>query len=72
VTVIEGLATIVVGLVAPFLLYDSIERSKWLSEDEKRYLRARLAIDRQGRVKGKFKKLYFWQAVKDYKIWMTS
>ena len=70
--VIEGLATVLIGLIAPLVLYDSIERSKWLDQDEKRYLRARLAMDRQGRVKGKFKKIYLYQALKDYKIWMCA
>jgi MFS family permease len=64
--------TIVIGIISPFLIYDSIERSKWLDEDEKRYLRTRLTMDRQGRVKGKFKKLYLMQALKDYKIYACS
>lgn len=69
--VIEGIATVLIGFAAPFLLYDSVERSKWLREDEKRYMRARLAMDRQGRVKGPYKSLYLKQALTDYKIWMT-
>lgn len=70
--VIEGLMTILIALASPFLIHDSIESSKWLDQDEKRFLRTRLAMDRQGRVKGNFKKLYLKQALTDYKIWACS
>lgn len=70
--IIEGIATVIIGFVAPFLLQDSIERSKWLDPEEKRFLRTRLSMDRQGRDKGPFKKLYLKQALTDYKIYMLA
>lgn len=70
--VIEGLMTVVIAVISPFLIHDSIESSKWLDADEKRFLRTRLAMDRMGRVKGPFKKLYLKQALTDYKIWACS
>lgn len=35
---LEGAATVALGLTVPFLLVDSPAKSKWLTEDEKRYL----------------------------------
>lgn len=71
-TVLEGLGTVALAFIAPWLIHDSIESSKWLDEDEKRFLRVRLSMDRQGRSKGPFKSLYVRQAFKEYKIWMCA
>lgn len=35
---LEGAATVALGLLVPFLLPDTAEGSKWLDEDEKRYM----------------------------------
>lgn len=56
----------------PFLLPDSIERVKWLSDDERRYLARRIHHDRQGRDKGPFKWRYVKQVMKDPRIWLMS
>jgi hypothetical protein len=37
-TLVEGAATIALGLSVPFLLVDSPKTAKWLSPDESRYL----------------------------------
>jgi hypothetical protein len=41
----EGIATVVIGCAIPFLLVDSADRSKWLDDDEKRYIK--LAVQLQ-------------------------
>ncbi|OJD28759.1 major facilitator superfamily transporter [Diplodia corticola] len=46
--ILEGLLTVVVSLIFFFLLPNFPEDAKWLSEDEKKYVKARLQAD-QGR-----------------------
>nr|WP_043287296.1 MFS transporter [Paraburkholderia oxyphila] len=47
---LEGLASLGVGVAAPFLLYDRIESVRWLSSDEKACLAVELARDAATRV----------------------
>lgn len=47
--IIEGLATVVLGAASFFLLLDSPRRSKWLEEDEIRFLELQRFI-KEGRV----------------------
>ena len=42
---IEGSLTIGVGLIVPFLIPDFPEKAKWLSEDDKKFVHARLVAD---------------------------
>ncbi|CCF36649.1 hypothetical protein CH063_01541 [Colletotrichum higginsianum] len=41
---IEGAVTIAAGLAMPFLILDTPEKAKWLSEDEKRFIDLRLRL----------------------------
>ncbi|BCS22289.1 uncharacterized protein APUU_30514S [Aspergillus puulaauensis] len=41
---IEGAVTVTAGLVMPFLIIDTPERAKWLSDDEKRFVDLRLRL----------------------------
>lgn len=68
--IVEGIFTVAFGLVAPLLVPNTIELSKWLDADEKRYLRRRIHLNRGGRDKGPFQWLYVRQAFGDYKTWM--
>jgi MFS family permease len=69
---IEGAVTIAVGLVVPFLIVDNPERAKWLSEDEKIFVKNRLVADgvisttEEG---DKFSWPLFFGAVFDWKVW---
>lgn len=45
---VEGLMTMLVAIVAYFTLTDSISSARWLIEDEKRYLEARLRSEMVG------------------------
>jgi MFS family permease len=69
---IEGAVTIAVGLIVPFLIVDSPERAKWLSEDEKDFVKSRLVAD--GVISSteegdKFSWPLFFGAVFDWKVW---
>ncbi|KAM0750752.1 MFS general substrate transporter [Meredithblackwellia eburnea MCA 4105] len=68
--IVEGMFTVVCGFIAPFFVPDSIEQSRWLDVDEKRYLARRIHLNRAGKDKGPFKWLYVRQAFGDYKTWM--
>uniref|UniRef100_V5EG15 Permease of the major facilitator superfamily n=2 Tax=Kalmanozyma brasiliensis (strain GHG001) TaxID=1365824 RepID=V5EG15_KALBG len=45
---IEGLITIIVAIIGYFTLTDSISSARWLSEDEKKFLQARLKSELVG------------------------
>jgi MFS family permease len=68
---IEGSLTIGVGLIVPFLIPDFPEKAKWLSEDDKKFVHARLVADgvitstEEG---DKFSWKLFFSAVFDWKV----
>lgn len=74
--ILEGAATVAMGLLVPFLLPDSPERANWLTPEEKQFLRHRLEQD-SGTKAGKvetldhFKFKYLVAAFSDWKIWFT-
>lgn len=73
--ILEGLATITIGLVTFFVLVDSPERSqKWLDEDERRFLRIQGWL-KEGRdpavadaVQGQWRR-DLWSVLKDWRCW---
>jgi MFS transporter, ACS family, tartrate transporter len=44
---VQGLLTVIVGAVIPFVLPDEVDNAKWLSRDEKRWLRAQLSAEEE-------------------------
>ena len=74
--ILEGIVTVLTGIVVLFALPDSIERAKWLSAEEKRFLRYRLEQDtgtKEGRVNTteKFQLRYLTAALTDWKLWFS-
>lgn len=61
---VEGLASLIVGFAAFFLLHDRIDSVRWLSADEKALLKADLADDARSRpeetVRGAFASARVW------------
>lgn len=64
---IEGLASLVVGIVAFFVLQDRIDTVKWLSDDEKRLLTADLAADAGTRAHHSVREVFG-----NPKVWLLS
>jgi sugar phosphate permease len=68
---LEGAFTVAVGLVVPFLIVDSPERAKWLSDDERLFIHTRLVSDgvitatEEG---DKFSWNLFFSAIFDWKV----
>lgn len=68
--ILEGLATIVVGVASFWMVHDFPDEAKFLSDAERRRVLRRLASDKQGSSKHEdFKSTYLWQVVKDWKTY---
>lgn len=70
---IEGAVTVAAGFAMPFLIVDSPEKSKWLSEDEKRFLDLRLRLSgvrAQTEEGDKFSWKLLLHTMIDWKIWL--
>lgn len=69
--IIEGAFTVFIGLIVPFLIVDSPDRAKWLSDDERLFIRTRLVSDgvitstEEG---DKFSWPLFFSAIFDWKV----
>jgi len=68
--ILEGLATIVVGIVSYWMVHDFPDEATFLSEDDRRRVLRRLKEDKQSSAQHEdFKMEYFWASVKDWKTW---
>ncbi|KAL8877263.1 MAG: hypothetical protein Q9198_004686 [Flavoplaca austrocitrina] len=68
--ILEGLATIVVGVASFWMVQDFPDEAKFLTDDERRRVLRRLAADKQGSSKHEdFRSAYIWQVVKDWKTY---
>lgn len=61
---LEGIPSLVCGIATLWLLPDGPARAKWLSDDEKRIIAARLAQEPPGALHG------FWEMLADKRIWI--
>jgi len=69
--ILEGILTFVIGVIFLFTFPTFPEEAKWLTEDERAYIKARLEAD-QGRNAAE-RKITFRDVItvmKDYKIWL--
>ncbi|KAM7199010.1 high-affinity nicotinic acid transporter [Rhypophila sp. PSN 637] len=67
--ILEGILTIVVALIAFKAMSDYPQTSKFLTEPERAEVLARLKRDRSS-LADEFAMKYFWDAIKDWKIWV--
>lgn len=68
--ILEGLATIVIGVLSFWMVHDFPDEAKFLSEDDKKRVLRRLAADQQSSAEHEeFKMSYFWASVKDWKTY---
>lgn len=71
--ILEGLATVVVGIVSYWMVHDFPAEATFLSPDDRARVLRRLASDKQSSAKVEtFKWKYFWQSVKDWKTTMYA
>jgi MFS family permease len=67
-SILEGLATVVVGVVSYWMVHDFPAEATFLSPDDRARVLRRLASDGQSSAKVEsFKWKYFWASVKDWK-----
>jgi len=67
--ILEGILTVVVAIVAYFVMQDYPATAKFLTEEERVEVTARLKRDRSS-LADEFDIKYFWAALKDWKIWV--
>lgn len=70
--ILEGLATVVAGMVAWFFIHDSPNGAKWLDQEEKDYINSQLAYDGNSAgnalQEGKKKSFYIKEAFSDWQV----
>ena len=68
--ILEGLATILIGIASYWLVHDFPDDAKFLSDDDRKRVLRRLKADGQSSAEHEeFKMAYFWASVKDWKTW---
>lgn len=69
--IIEGLITVVVGIVSFFMVHDFPDEAKFLSPEDRARVLARLQSDKQASARHEdFKWAYFFAAIKDWKTYV--
>jgi len=68
--ILEGLVTIIAGIVSYWMVHDFPDEAKFLSADDRRRVLRRLKEDQQSSAQHEdFKMEYFWASVLDWKTW---
>lgn len=68
--ILEGLFTVLVGIVSYWMVHDFPDDAKFLSEQDRARVIRRLKQDQQSSAEHEtFKMAYFWNSVKDWKTW---
>ncbi len=70
--IIEGLPSVVVGLVVPFLLIDRPADAKWLTTEEKRRLQSRIDADEQTKLAEGHRNHRAADAFKSPQVWLCG
>lgn len=71
--IIEGLITVVAGVISFFIIQDFPDTARFLTEEERTFVVRRLQADGQISAAGeKLKWRYVWQAMTDWKTWLGS
>lgn len=69
--ILEGLATVLVGVASFWMVFDFPDEATFLSPDDRRRVIRRLKVDQQSSAEHEdFKMSYFWDSVKDWKTYM--
>ncbi|KAF2708559.1 MFS nicotinic acid transporter-like protein Tna1 [Pleomassaria siparia CBS 279.74] len=68
--ILEGLATILVGIVSYWMVHDFPDSATFLTVDDRARVIRRLKADKQSSAEHEsFQMSYFWASVKDWKTW---
>lgn len=68
--ILEGLATVVIGVMSFWFVYDFPAEATFLSDDDRRRVIRRLKLDQQSSAEHEsFKMEYFWASLRDWKTW---
>lgn len=68
--ILEGAATVLLGIISFWMVYDFPDRARFLSDADRARVLRRLALDQQSSAEHEqFKMSYFWASVKDWKTY---
>ena len=71
--ILEGLATILIGIASFWMVFDFPDLATFLSPDDRRRVVRRLKADQQSSAEHEdFRMSYFWASVKDWKTWLFA
>ena len=71
--ILEGLLTVVAGVLSFWIIQDFPDTAKFLTEAERTVVIRRLQSDDQYSAGGeKLRWKYIWQSIFDWKTWLTS
>jgi MFS family permease len=71
--ILEGLATVIVGIVSYWMVHDFPDEATFLKPDERARVLRRLAADKQASATHEdFKMEYLWASLKDWKTYMFA
>lgn len=71
--ILEGLATVVVGVISIWMVHDFPDDATFLSDADRVRVIRRLKNDQQSSAEHEeFKMEYFWASVKDWKTWLSA
>lgn len=71
--ILEGIATVVIGIISFWAVHDFPDEAKFLSDDDRKRVIRRLALDQQSSAEHEeFKMGYFWASLKDWKTYLSA
>lgn len=71
--ILEGLGTIIIGVLSFWMVYDFPDEARFLSDEDRRRVLRRLAEDQQSSAEHEqFRMDYFWASLKDWKTYLTA
>lgn len=71
--ILEGLATVLIGIVSFWMVFDFPDEAHFLSDADRQRVIRRLKADQQSSAEHEeFKMDYFWASVKDWKTWLYA
>ena len=71
--ILEGLATVLVGIASFWMVFDFPDEAHFLSDVDRQRVIRRLKADQQSSAEHEeFKMEYFWASIKDWKTWLYA